>query len=360
MSPVTISTAASFVIQSQEDVRITLKGYNQLQENTLFHGELAAGTGFEINTEYVGLALLVFEQGQAYPVVIGEKSFILKSDNPELLPHFVNSEENEYFYRLLSGTEEEDGQYTFVDLMIEAKQILNSTGFIRTVEELQAMKERMHSFVRTHYRGLQHSDTLRRLLAQYFMMHEYVDYHILESSATVIQVRYQNALINGVESWLDLLSPNLPTHEILNYCVALYYDRGMVSLAFKIMQAFTQSALCPGREDLHPHFPTDLTVINANGKQSTWQELRAKKTVVFVSSECPVSMVEAVVQARHLARRSDEPMVIVPLESLSPDHFAIHRQVDGGNIMFVDDEKWRIENLSQQMPPPRTVKLEGY
>jgi hypothetical protein len=62
--------------------------------------------------------------------------------------------------------------------MIEAKQLLESTYSIKTIKELQAMKESLHTFANIHYHDLQRSDILMRLIAQYFMLHEYVDYKV--------------------------------------------------------------------------------------------------------------------------------------------------------------------------------------
>lgn len=41
------------------------------------------------------------------------------------------------------------------------------------------------------------------------MMHEYVGYHIEGAPATDIRVQYQKAVLDGVESWLDILKTDL-------------------------------------------------------------------------------------------------------------------------------------------------------
>ncbi len=72
---------------------------------------------------------------------------------------------------------------------------------------------------------------IRRLVGQYFMMHEYVDYHIEGAPAADIKKRYQKEFLAGVGDWLKILSPHISETEILNYCVSLYYNRSMVTLA---------------------------------------------------------------------------------------------------------------------------------
>ena len=145
--------------------------------------------------------------------------------------------------------------------MLQAKQLLESTHSIHTIEELTAKKKEFHDFVRDHYDSLQHSDMVRRLIAQYFMMHEYVDYHIEGAPATDIKNNYQQAVLEGVGNWLEILKSHIPEHEILNHCVALYYNRSMVTLASLIIENYRDIAYCPGGEGKTIRFPADLRLL---------------------------------------------------------------------------------------------------
>jgi hypothetical protein len=348
----TVNALASFVIQAQEAVSLEIRGYRGLADSSLFAGELAPGVKQSINTSYRGLALLVFEKGQQYPVILGERSFVLKIENPDTLPSFTSSDENEFFYNLLTGVEPGGVRYDFPLLMIEAKQLLDSTHSIHTVKELQAMKERFHTFATTHYQDLQRSDVLMRLIAQYFMMHEYVDYTVQDGPATAIRERYEEAVMDGVRSWLRVLKPHIPQHEILNYCVSLYYNRSMTTLASRIIEKFHEVAYCPGAEKKSIDFPPDLNLTDSNGSKKTLQELGGKKIIAFVSDNCPVSMVETVIEARRSAQQSDTTLIVVPLQQLSGHHLAMRRMVSGGNMLFVDDEKWRKEHLADKLKLP--------
>ncbi|WP_143170863.1 hypothetical protein [Desulfopila aestuarii] len=350
---------ASFDIQSKEAVHLEIKGYDGLAETSLFHGKLAAETMQHIATSYTGLALLSFEHGQTYPVIIGTHSFVLTISTPNTPPSFSGSSENEYFFARLGGTKTEGSQCEFADLMIEAKQLLDSTGSIRTVAELQTMKDKFHTFVRSNCKSLYHSDMLRRLIAQYFMMHEYVDYHVPGTPATDIKMQYQNAVMDGVRNWLEILKPDIPQNEVLNYCVSLYYDRSMVTLASKIIENFRATAYCPGEERPTPVFPPDLTVIDAKGNKRILRQLSSNTTIAVVSDDCPVSKVDTVMQARRLAQQAGKTMVVAPLQPLSENHLSMQKMVSGGNMLFVDDEKWRKENMPQQMKLPRFIRVEG-
>jgi hypothetical protein len=192
------SAWANLFIHSQTAVEIELTGYNSLVETSIFKGNLEAGGKQEINTPYRGLALLVFAEGQRYPVIIGDESFALNIAGPGEPPSFTGSGENNFLYKKLSGEEPLPGQYDFALLMIQAKDLLKSSSSIRTVEELTAKKEEFHEFVRKNYKNLKHSDMIRRLIAQYFMMHEYVNYHTEGAPAADIRVQYQKAVLSGV------------------------------------------------------------------------------------------------------------------------------------------------------------------
>ena len=121
---------SSFGIESDGPVDINIKGYKGLSEIILFQGTLVAGEQKRVETSYQGLTLLFFKQGQGYPVILGKQSFTLHLQNPNALPSFTGSEENEYFYTLLKGSETGEANYDFADLMIGAKQLLDSTGSI--------------------------------------------------------------------------------------------------------------------------------------------------------------------------------------------------------------------------------------
>ncbi len=356
----TEAALASFVIYSQEDVDIEIKGYNALNDFTLFKGKLISGVEQTIDTPYQGLALLVFKKGQKYPVILGEQSFTLNIKNANILPSFTGSSENEFFYKQLTGAAPGPGQYDFAHLMIQAKQLLDSSHSIHTFDELKAMKEKFHTFVRSHYQDLQHSDMLRRLLGQYFMMHEYVDYHIKGAPACDIQVRYKKAVIGGVGNWLEILKTHIPEHEIVNYCVSLYYNRGMVTLASRIIVNFRDVAYCPGDEKLKISFTKNLPMIKGNEKRAQRLDTcKNDKIIAFVSEDCPVSMVETVMKVRQLAAQKKNVTVIVaPLEKLSGKHLAMRRMVSSGNMLFIDDDKWRKKNMPEKLKLPLFVHIE--
>jgi len=350
---------ASFVVDSQDPVDIAIKGYENLREIVLFKGSLSSEVKHRIDTPYRGFALLVFEKGQQYPVILGQQSFILNIKGADTLPSFTGSEENEIFYKLLTGAEPGHTRYDFPLLMIEAKQLLESTYSVRTFDELTSMKEKFHTFVGTHYEQLQHSDMLRRLLGQYFMMHEYADFHIEGAPAGDIQVQYEKAVISGVENWLEILKVHIPEHEVLNYCVSLYYNRSMVSLAHLIVSNFRAIAYCQGNIQESVSLPEELHVTDADGNsKGVVKDFKNNAVFSFVSADCPVSMVETVAKARQLAaKKQDVKLIVAPLQQLSVKHLAMRRMISSGNMFFINDEKWRKNSLPKDIRLPLFVDI---
>lgn len=356
----TDSAWAKFAIHSQSALKIKLTGYNGLTENTFFKGDLMRDSNREIDTAYRGLALLVFADGQRYPVIIGEKSFTLQITDPVKPPSFAGSEENNFLYKSLSGSGSPPEKYGFALIMIQAKNLLRSSQSIRTVKELTAKKKEFHGFVAKHYIILKHSDMIRRLIAQYFMMHEHFDYRTEGTPpATDLRAKYQKEVINGVANWLETLSPHLPEQEILNYCVSLYYKRSMVTLASQIIENFRDVAYCPGDDKKKFSFPDDLLIAGADGnKKRKLAGLKGNKLIAFVSEECPVSMVETISKVRQLAAKKENITVIVaPLQKLSSNHLVMARMISSGKMLFINDEKWRKTNLPKQIKLPLFVWL---
>ncbi len=139
--------ANELVIKTKAAIDIEFKGYSGLTEKSLFVGSFPAGE-HKIDIPYQGFALLCFKQGQSHPVIIGEKTSTMQIENPAQLPQFIGSEENQFFYELLkSGEVPETTKYPFARLMMQAKQLLESSQSIRTLNELTARKKEFHDFV---------------------------------------------------------------------------------------------------------------------------------------------------------------------------------------------------------------------
>jgi len=354
------SAWAILVVHSQVAVAIELIGYDGLVSSALFKGELAADSEREITTPYRGLAYLVFAGGQRYPVIIGDETFALKIASPDEPPAFTESVENNFFHQEISGDGQVVGKHDFALLLLQAKELLESSNSIKTVNDLKAKKQEFQNFVRNNYEWLRYSDMVRRLIAQYFMMHEYVDYGVEGAPATDIRGKYQNEVISGVGIWLDL-QPNISKEEMLNYCVSLYYTRSMVTLASLIIDQYRAVAVCSGGVGAVPDFPADMSLVDADGgRERKLSGVNGNMIIAFVSDDCAVSLVETVVKARQLASRKDWSQIIVaPLQELSTKHLSMAKMISSGSLLFVNDEKWRKANLTEKINLPLFVQLRN-
>ena len=347
---------ADLTIQTETEVNIELTGYDSLSEYTLFKAEIGANSMRRIATPYRGLALLSFPGGWSYPVIIGDKSLTIQLVAPGESPRFAGSAENDYFYGLLSGAESaRSDNYHFANIMLQSRNLLESTRSVKTIAELAAKKKEIHQFVATHYEDLKHSDMIRRLVEQYFMMHEYADYHEKGKPATDIKVKFQREVVDGVNRWLKDLAPHISRDAALNYIVSLYYGRSMVSLASHIIANFRQDAYCPGERKDSFTFPDHVLVKAPYGRQG--EEFKdfggGKKIIAFVSDDCPVSMVETVAKARQAAINEEEiPVIVASLQELSEAHLGLARMLSSKNVFFIDDEKWRSVNLPEKIYLP--------
>ena len=109
----------------------------------------------------------------------------------------------------------------------------------------------------------------------------------------------------------------------------------------------------------HSVIPEDLLVTDANGnRERQFVELKGNKSIAFVSDDCPVSIVETIIKVRQLAgRKKDEVLIVAPLQQLSPNHLAMDRMTSNGNMLFINDEKWRKENLAKNIKLPLFIRI---
>jgi len=332
----------TFLNNSKMVVDFKIQGYDGLKNIELFSGSLPVGGSQRVNVPYTGLAMLIFSGGQQYPLIAGSKSDVVTITNVKELPTFTIEGDNRLFYNLLSGDKlpEDGNEYGFAGQMIQGKELIDSSSSIKTVEELHDKKKEFQRFIKQNYQALSRSDLLRRLIGQYFMMHEYVAYHREEMVATDIQSLYRQEILDGMKSLLSILRDHIPENELLNYCVGLYYNRGMVTMAAFIMDNFKEIAYCDAEERQERNFSADLKLVNADGSSAgVLGALKGEKIFISVSSDCLVSMVKAVIKARELsaanAQNSNKVLIVVPMEKLSAKHRAMSRQVSRAKMFYV-------------------------
>ncbi len=350
------------IIHARTTSAFELQGYAGLETISIYHGTLAAGESLKLETPYNGLAMLIFSGGQRYPVILGKKSSDLIITSPDEQPSFADGDENQLFYQLLSGEKPAGKGDGVARLLIQGKELLDSSNSIQTVEELREKKIDFQEFVQSNYLKLSHSDLIQRLVSQYFMMHEYVRYHQEGSPAGDIRLRYQQEVLAGVRSLLVLVQDDIPGNKLLNYIIGFYYNRGMVTFASFIADNFREIAHCEGENLELSDFPANLKLTLSDGSTvGELGKLKGAKTISLVSSDCPVSIVKTVMKARETVSTKNHTInriiIVVPLEKLSVKHRGMSRNVSGGKMLFINDEKWREENLSKIIRLPFFVNI---
>jgi len=353
---------AKLVIQSKTTIDFQLQGYDGLEDVEIFSGSISADGSQCVETQYNGLAMLIFSGGQRYPLLIGSKPSVVTITNANLIPSFAVGDENQLFYKMLANDVPVDNGDSFAGLMIRGKQLLDSSSSIKTVKELHKKKKEFEQIMQHNYRDLSHSDLLRRLIGQYFMMHEYVSYHRTGEPAANIRSKYRGEVVAAVKTLLTILRDHIPENELLNYCVGLYYKRGMVTMASFIADNFASIAYCGGDNQKQGDLPVNLQLVNSDGSTAgKLGALKGEKIVSFVSSDCAVSLVRTVVMARGIVEANNQGenqiLVVVPLEQLSEKHRAMNRNVSGGTMLFVNDKLW-LENDLQNIRLPLIQKSQ--
>jgi hypothetical protein len=63
-------------------------------------------------------------------------------------------------------------------------------------------------------------------------------------------------------------------------------------------------------------------------------------------------MVETVITLRRSSANEDAAVIVVPLQQLSQKHLAMSRMVRSERMFFLNEEKWRQENLKEKPKLP--------
>lgn len=333
--------ASALTLQAIREITVQVRAFDGLTTTNLYNGKIEPGKDVHITALYQGLALISFPGGQSYPLIIGPAKSSVIIDAANNIPNFSNSPENVVFYKSLQSDEPIPATYPFITLMLEAKRLLESSSSIKTMQELKAKRAAFYQFVAANYAVLRYSDMVARLVAQSFMMHENVSYQEKGGTPQDILVKYYAAVIACAKGWLDTLAPHMPRHQVMNHLVSLYYERSMVAMAARLLNAFEKDAICPKVENcaICGTLPEDTVVLSGRLTQRI-KDIDGRKDIIFVSESCPVSMTKAVVAARE-ADGNDLTIIVAPLEPLSEKHRAMNGLLSGKKLLFVDDEKWQ-------------------
>jgi len=291
------SEKITIILKPDKSIEFVLMGFNGFDSYIIKQAIIDSGSQVKFSADYQGLALLIFQEGQQYPVIISktgeakndechaedkrsiQRKLIIHIHNPDMPPDIKYSPENKFLYEWLSAymlqertilslqekqykKDEPDTlifqlkkeqrkiqdqkqnhiealsnpEFQYAKTLLKARLLNESTYKIITIGELNAKKEAYHQFIDENYEILYHSDMLIELAKQYFMMHEYVSW--VKEDISLAKTHYQNAVVAGVGEWVKILQNRIPAEKVIEFCAELYYNRNMVTLATHIFDNF--------------------------------------------------------------------------------------------------------------------------
>lgn len=388
----------SIVIMSEVAVQAELVGYEGFDSYPIAIIDIQAGEKQEISTDYIGLALLIFPAGQRYPVILDGKDHKINLEKESGVPHFSNSGENEFLYDFLEnsmiyhtqlrildattnelGTEDDfagaldqeisrvnnsidslhallpDASVPMASVFIQARLLLESTYGISTIEELNDRKTLILDFIIDHYAYIGNSDMLQELGRQFMMMNEYVGRPKEQLKQDINQ---------DVSNWILALDGEVNPADVVEFFVATYYNRSMVTQASEIVHAFYDIMLpSPSNDfflqigDTVPNF----SVTNNDGilleQLNTWDLL---KILAIVSVDSKASLAENVVLMRMISAEK----LFLPLIAISPQGFSTQltsmSQLTTAYLFYANDDAWIDTYLASAPPLPLFMLLDKY
>ncbi len=393
-------------IKSDAIVDIILEGYNGFSSFTIAELHIDSGSTATINTDYEGLVLLIYPQGQRYPLILSDDKLEINIHSPGVKPDFINSQENEFLYDYLSKyrkleyqlmllketmsemessdpffpeLEKEQlrvqaereklkctlttNEYPMASTLLAARLLNESTYNIKTSFELNERKEAYHQFVKENAGRLIHSDMLMELARQYFMMHEYVSF-IPEGTKDIMygKMEFNNAIISSAGNWIDLLQDMVAAEKVLDFCVGLYYDRSMVGQATGIIDAYREIAFCPGTGSIEFNIVeevTDLSVVDSKGfNKMPMSALNLYKVLALVADTCNISKVETIALARLITEKKIAATVVVVPSGQLTENYKIMDRMYTGTFYFAQDEGWYQQNIKSHGTIPLFILLD--
>jgi hypothetical protein len=345
----------SLVMKAEKSCNFQLTGFRGLYSFTIAEMSLQEGQQevFDYNG-YTGLALIVFESGQRYPLILNGDFIQAVIHDPDTAPALSGSAENDFLYSFLNDfqkssrellelesslTEISDADpfrgaiegarenlttkkadleeqlntsnYLCATLLLKARVLMESTYSIKTEEELNRKKQEILGFVKENYGWLFYSDMLAELCNQFFMMEEYV---FFKSQS------FEQAIISSSNDWLELVKGYLEPKEMLGFICAFYYNRGMVSYASAIMNSQTELVFGGNLESL-PEMPKNINTLDELNISSPYMDfgaelsdLKGPKVLAIVDNSNIFSKIETIVLARLIEQQEINcAIVIVPM-----------------------------------------------
>jgi hypothetical protein len=388
--------AGSLIISSEEDTQFELIGFGGFGSFVLAQIEMKSGQEEVLALDYHGLALLVYETGRRYPIVLDGQNCAISLERGSGVPIFTDSGGNKFLYHFLGSSmqyhtqlrmlEETSGelgetddfssdilmeskringsldslyatlpndQFPLASTLLSARLLMESTYSISTIDDLNDRKAVILDFINKNYSSLQHSDMLQELGRQFMMMNEYVGRG---------KVQLKKDIIQDVANWVEVLDGRIDAAEVVDFFVATYYNRSMVTQASEIVHAFDCVMLSLPEEIMLPKIGDtipDFDIADNDGilteNLNSWD---LPKILAFVSPEKKASLAETVILLRMIsADKLFLPVIAIPVESLS-DEIISMSNLTTAYLFFARDSKWTDNHFGRPIAMPLFLLLD--
>lgn len=391
-----VESNGAIIINSKENVDIELIGFNQFENFTIEKVKVDVDKPTILETEYKGFALLVYNGGQRYPLIIGKNDLKIKLTSPNIPPKFEDNKEMDFFYDYLSNyrqqqhetmllnetiknlgegdplVKELDAQkakveedqlaliktldkvkYPTVVTVLKAKLLMESTYSIQTIEELDDRKDKMIQYVLKNYKVLQHSDMLLEILKQYYMMNEYV----YNSNVT-----FEETIVKDANRWMNSLKKRISEREVLASIIQVFYNRGMISYASEIIK--NNLGLVNGKSaeeieiDLSDISDYVLEWSKGNNKRKM-KDINYIKLISVVSDEDVFSKVETIKLQGYLNdKKSNINLITLPENKLNEGILGMNNLVQG-EINYIANKGYAADKMGSNISVPFFIMLDA-
>lgn len=310
-------------IQQAQGKKLTITGFSGMKEEKLTELVLDKEGFAKYSGDYQGFALIEIENKGLFPVILGQETVKFSIDERGI-PQFTDKEnawlydalnrkniseqkritlkenlnyfrEDDPYYRVLKRKQVEldslkglnenaarNKSGTLASLILQGRQVIESTYGIRTKEQLYDRKKAMLDYLYINFEKLYHTDMFRQIAFQYAMMNEYV---------AKSREEHYKYVIADIGDWITKLDGKLTPEEITEFFLSMAAGRRMISLGTEILGNFGKYTGCPVKNFPHHGKSTlaDFTVHLWKSKETQLPMSKisnGKKLVIFYDEDC--------------------------------------------------------------------------
>jgi hypothetical protein len=370
-------------------------GYDGFESFILASVKLDSNEKSAISTDYQGLVLLTFPGEMRYPLLLDGRGLEIFLESDRAAPAFVDAPENDFLYQFLRTSVQYHTQlrllenylaefsagdafapevenefdrvnaelnalhsklpnasFSMASVLLQARLLMESTYSVSTPEELNESKVMIRDYINTHYDLMARSDMLQEFGRQYMMMNEYVSRG---------KSQLKEDILKDVSDWIRLLDGRISASQVIEFFVATYFNRSMITRASEIVHEFYDIVLTDSQPMPFMLGDTlaDLSITNQDGilteQLNDWD---LHKVIAIVSFESKASMAENVMLLRGItSEHLFLPVVVVSETGFSKD-LCLMSQLSTAYLFYGNDAGWLEDNAGTSAEIPLFMLLD--